>query len=348
MKDIFRILEKSYIYELFEKKKLVYFPETENKSSHLKRCEDKKITLIEIEKNSPDWAKETCLAKYKIFFEDETYKVVRGTASVSESKEKAWQIMNFLYGQGFDEGGLLIARPLDFIKDANLLLYEEAQGTPLSLIIQDKNSSELEGFLERTAEWLAKLHGCNFKKETDFPPAVFIKKNEYSKIFAQIINLIPGLRNVLVFNSELEFIDEISDGQKTLIHNDFYPGNIIVGQEIIYGIDFEKSGFGLRLMDVATFLGWFDFPQQIREANFSEKEISNFQNIFLAAYCRSCRLERAEIERTLNKYLAKIFLDQVYNYAIIYVKGRNYFSSEDKINYERKIKALVQKVRQHF
>ena len=85
-----------------------------------------------------------------------------------------------------------------------------------------------------------------------------------------------------------------------------------------------------------------------KNIKISKEVVENLQEKFLETYKKKKKINLGEVKKDLNKFLAKIFLDQAYNYTIICVKGWNYFSSEDKINYERKIKALIQKARQHF
>lgn len=334
--SIFNAINEGYIDKLFEAKKLIYFFEQG----------DKKINAIEIEKISPSWAKETCLAKYKVFFGKNDFKIVRGAAGVDSKKRNAWQIMNFLAKQDFTQGDWRIARPLDFISEFNLLLYEETQGISLSAIVQKRDIWEIEAGLKKAAGWLAKLHELNVEKEK-LPTAVFLKAQDYKKVFQKIGSFTPDLKNDLALVAELKF-KEISQDKKVLIHNDFYPGNIIINQQVVCGIDFDKSGLGVRLMDAATLFGWFGLPKEISSLNFTRKDVDNFQKIFLESYCYLCGLDYSETRKKLKIFLAKIFFDQAHDYAIMAAKGWDSLDHQAKNNYQEKIKALVKKAKQYL
>lgn len=337
MKNIFDILERDYAWRIFKNKKLVYFPE----------LKDKDLIAVEIEKISPSWAKETCLAKYEVLFSGDIIKIIRGKASLNEATRQAWQIMEYLYSRGFSDGQSQIARPLDFIEENNFLLYEEVPGTPLSLVVQGGDFDKISACFKKAAVWLAKLHEIKVSEE-NLPAAVFIKSNDFVDIFSRLANLFPGLKDDLISESELKFMADIQAERKNLLHNDFYPGNIIIGQEIVYGIDFEKSGLGSRWLDVATFLGWLAFPTAIQQFDLTQKKIQELHTVFLEAYCSACQLDYLSAQQSLNKYLAKIYLDQIYYYAVFCVKGWDFFGANDKHDYEIKIKALLQEVNQNL
>ena len=166
-KDIFKILDKKYIQNIFEKKKKTFFPSKKGK-----------ILRVEIKKTSPDWAERTCLAQYKIFFSNNSFKTVRGTAKVDGSRKWSYRVMNYLYENGFKKGRFLVPKPLDYIGTNDLFIYEEVQGEPLSQII-DKNqySSKLS---KDIAIFLFKIHSLKDirlkKKALIFTLKDFLKK----------------------------------------------------------------------------------------------------------------------------------------------------------------------------
>jgi hypothetical protein len=111
MRRIFKILDKSYIEKLFQEKKNIYFPSLKNK----------KILDIKIEKRTPDWVKESCLASYQVVFSDSIKKVIWATAKIGESKKKAFKILKYLYNKGFNKGAFQVQKPLDYVKEINAL-----------------------------------------------------------------------------------------------------------------------------------------------------------------------------------------------------------------------------------
>jgi aminoglycoside phosphotransferase len=337
MKNIFKILEHDFVWELFENKKLIYFPE----------LKDEKIVKIEIEKKSSDWAKETCLARYEIFFGNGNSKIIRGTASLDGVKKNAWRTMRFLYGRGFDAGDSQIAKPLDFIEPLDLLLYEEAPGKPLSLIIRENNENEITSTLKKAAAWLAKLHSLKFKVN-ELAAAVFLDAEDYKLIFDEIKKQVPDFNNKLMADGKYDFIKNIKNEQISVVHNDFYPGNIIIEGEIVYGIDIEKGGFGFRFIDLAELWGWFEFPEVIWQPLLAREGEQKFQKIFLEYYCFLCGLDYLKTRQVLNKFLAKIYLDQAQNYATLLLKGWIYFNYTEKDDYKRRIEALILKAGEYL
>jgi thiamine kinase-like enzyme len=331
---IFKAIDRRFIKELFENKKKLFFPL--NKGN---------ILNIEIKKISPDWAKKSCLVKYKISFDDKSQKIVRGTAKAGRTKKPVWQIMKYLYSNNFCKGGLRIPKALDFIPNANLLLYEEAPGITFTEVIE-RGDKKAEKSLKDIAKWLAKLHGMDYKNRR-FCKAVFLGSAGYRNIFRKIVELLPELKKDLIPISRLDFIDQIwRRGKETLIHNDFYPGNAILDNEIIFGIDFDRAGFGPFLMDIATFYGALEFPKEIWNLKLPEKQIRRLQDILLKNYCKIRKLNYTKTKKDLRKLLVKVFLDQIHYYGSFMAKGWNSMNEKTKDDFALKIKALLLKTKQ--
>lgn len=337
-KKIFKAADKNFIQKLFENKKKLFFPSTQSE-----------ISEIQIEKISPFWAKETCLARYKIFFGKEM-NIIRGSAKTSRPNKETWKIMKYLYSAGFNKGNLLVAEPVDFIEELNLILYKETPGLPLGevLLSQKPKTQEIIRYLEKAAGWLRKLHtlSCSKKK---FRRALFLGKEKYIKIFKKINWFMPDLKDYLPQGKNLEIIDEIwRKEKKSLIHNDFYPGNFIIGKGKFYGIDFDRSGIGPQLMDVAALYGFLEFPKEIWKPNLSEKEIKILQEGFLKTYCKIIPLNYPETRIKLKKFLAKIYLDQVHYYAALAFKGWRFLDNQTKEDFATKIKSLLLKMEEYL
>lgn len=336
-KNIFVSLEKNYITKLFDGKKLIYFPEQK----------DAKPVAVEIEKKSPPWQKETCLVRYKVKFGGGDYKIIWGAAGQDDSRKNAWKVMAHLFRSGFNQGQELVAKPIDYLEENNLLLYEEVDGTSLSAMFQKVDGPEIKKSIIGAAKWLSKLHAVDWQTET-LPLSRFLEAGDYLSMFAKIKELMPDLERELASASEFNFIAELLGEEKALIHNDYYPGNIIVGKKATGGIDFEKSGVGWRLMDAATLFAWFEFPVQFWTPNFSQKERQNLQNIFLESYCAASKLDCASIRRKVNKLLAKVFLDQVHICATLAVGAWDHIGIMEKKNYQEKIRASLKKARHYM
>ena len=333
---IFQALDKTFIQELFKRKKKLFFPSIKEE-----------ISEIEIERVSPDWAKESCLVRYEILFDNDTKKIVRGTAKAKKSEKSVWQLMKYLYSNDFSAGELQIIRPLDYLADTNLLLYEEAPGFTLTEIIEKENKTITKRILKNIARWLVKLHSLNFEQKK-FPKAIFIGQRGYKDIFRKIEKYMPELKNDLIPTNKLNFIDKIWQYKKTLIHNDFYPGNSVSNKKIIFGIDFDRAGRGPFLMDLATFYGALDFPKEIWDLKITRKQRHHFQDVFLKEYCRLRKFDYYSIKSDLKKFLVKIFLDQIHYYTSFMIKGWGSTDKKTKDIFALKIKSLLFKTRQQL
>jgi len=197
---IFKALDENYIGKLFEEKRLIYFPDLKNK----------KIENIKIERISHDWAKETCIVKYKICFDGEIIRILRGSANDPNIffgvKADAWKIINYIYRREGDKEKL-VARPVDFIKKINLIIYEEAKGIPLSETIQNKKIRPILKGLQKAATWLAKLHALPVKEK--LPSAICLKLANYQIVFQKITKIIPGLETELIPAKKLKSLADI-------------------------------------------------------------------------------------------------------------------------------------------
>ena len=347
-KNIFKSLEKDFILKVFQKNKLF-----------------KNIIDVEIEKKSPDWAKESCLVRYRLSLQEEKTsfapclcacggfaqtgvsagreKIIRGTAKIDFSRKNIWKTMQNIYFSGFNKGGLTSPLPVGYIEEINLLLYEEAPGISLTEAFEE-NKEEAESKIIEAAKWLVKLHSLPIK---NFKKAVFLGKDGYLKIFKKIKKQIPSLEKDLPSNSCLDVIEQAwKKGKRNVIHNDFYPGNAIFSGNGFCGIDFDRTGTGPFLMDLASMSGALEFPKEIWKSGLSNQESLNLRNAFLSAYCDSRNIDFSDFEPCFRIFMAKIFLDQVHYYASFTFKGWNFIDRETKQGLTLKIKLLLNKAKQ--
>ena len=333
---IFQALDKIFIQELFRRKKKLFFSSTKAE-----------ISDVKVEKISPDWAKESCLTRYEILFSDGAKRNVRGTAIAGKSKKSVWKIMSYLYSRDFSSGDLRIARPLDYIENINLSLYEESPGVTLTEVIRKGSEAIIKQNLKKIARWLTKLHNVDFEGKK-FAKAIFIGLNGYKRIFQEIGKYTPQLKKDFPAPNKLNFINRIWLREKKLIHNDFYTGNSVSDGEIVSGIDFDRVGVGPSLMDVATFYGALDFPREILDLGLHKKQSHRFQEFFFRQYCEERGLNQSQTKQHLKKFLVKICLDQIYYYAAFTIKGWSLMDWKTKNIFISKIRALLSKTNQYL
>jgi len=327
-KDIFKILEKKYIQNLFNKKKNIYFP----------FLKSKKILNIQVKKRMPEWVKESCLVSYKIFFSDSITKIVWATAKIGESKKRTFKVLSHLYNKGFNKGFFQAPRPLDYIKGQNALFYEEAEGNSLELILE-KNKLPLELF-KKLAEFLFQIHSSRFKKVK----AKTLKIKDYKKCLKELKKMTPFCQSILPPLKKIIFLKELNEGNN-FIHGDFYPSNIIIGKNKIFLIDFDKAGKGNFLLDLLSFYFWFDL-QKIKPLKLSSKEIEKCRNVFLEHYCKLSNLNFPKIKLKLKKFKVKIFLNCLHYVTFRASRGWRKIDQNLKNEFTSSFKILLKKINQ--
>lgn len=330
-KDIFKILEKKYIQNLFEKKKKFFFPFKKGK-----------ISEVKIEKTSPNWAKRTCLVRYKIFFSDGSFKTIRGTAKVDGSRKWSYKIMNHLYENGFSKGRFLVPKPLAYIDNNGLFIYEEAQGKPLSLII-DKNqySPKLSKDIAKLLFKIHSLKSIRFKKK-----ALIFTTKDYLKTYKRIKKIFPRVANFFPLE-KIHLVQKLEE-ESSSIHGDFYTGNLIINGNKIILIDFDKAGQGPILYDLASFCYCFEFPKSIWPIPLSQADVNKYQDIFLKSYAEMAGWDLSWLKGILNKYLAKVSLNALNYYTGLAYEGRFVLTEKEKKTYLIQIKDLLGKINHYL
>lgn len=329
--SILNLLDKKFIQELFCRKKKLFFPSAKGE-----------ISDIKIEKLSPDWAKRTCLVRYKIFFSDNSSKIIRGTAKIDGSKKRSYKIMSYLYENGFSESRFKVPRPLDYIDEIGLFIYEEAPGEPLSSII-DRNQYSLK-FSQDIAEFLFKIHSIkNIKPKKK---ALIFNQEDYLRTYKRIRKIFPQFAEFFPLQ-KIHFLQEL-EGESSFIHGDFYTGNLIINGNKIILIDFDKAGQGPILYDLASFCYCFEFPRSIWPLSLSKANINKYQHNFLKSYAKMAGWDLSILKLRLNKYMAKVFLNALNYYTGLAEEGWSVLTEKEKRVYFIQIRDLLKKVNQYF
>lgn len=335
-KKIFLAVDKEYIHRLFCENKKIFFPEAKGD-----------ISEIRIKRVSPDWAKGNCLARYEIFWSNGRKIVLRGTADAEKSKKDVWLVMRMLWNNGFNKGKYRIAKPVACLSKINLLLYREAPGQSLSALIQESSQKDIKKYLSLAAAWLAKLHSFKIAGRK-IAPAIFLGLDGYAKIMRKASRYFPELKSKIVPVESLKFLDNAWRENMTLIHNDFYPGNFVIGGSGCCGIDFDKTGKGPYLMDLATIIMALEFPQQIWPSKISPTDAREYQKIFLENYCRLRKISKNRVSRELEKFYVKILLDQVNYFASFAIKGLKNIKRGEKEKLVAKMAILLSKIKKRL
>lgn len=208
-----------------------------------------------------------------------TLRVGLDTHSIRAATSTIWEYdynfntLQLLYNNGFSQGDILVAKPLAFFPDRNLMFYENINGDQFKSKLDD-DVDNLKSKVKFAARALRKIHQI---KEVSFhlwDHNWSFDDNLISKNCPSIGDQVSNLRDKIMF--ELR-----SNKDKCLCHGDYQPGNIIFNQDKIYIIDWGSTTYSYKEMDIASFIA------QLKVMLAEFKRESNFdilQNVFLAEY----------------------------------------------------------------
>lgn len=202
---------------------------------------------------------------------------LRVSSSRIFSKESDYQIMDYLYSNGFNHGEFLVPRPIVFLKEKNLLFYENVDGRRLTNI-WNKGIEISKKLVSDAANLLKKIHAMPLPNYSLFDTELLFEKFNIESIN----NRFPELGN----NKIRKIIQDIKiklkkNNSKVLCHGDFNPNNILVVQDKMYIIDFGLTCIFYKEIDLASFL------THLRLMLHQVSQSDNFdilKNIFISNY----------------------------------------------------------------
>lgn len=197
---------------------------------------------------------------------DGNKKEIRVSASQQISKKANFQLLKFIYENGFDSGEFLIAKPLGYFEDFNLMFYENIQGKPLISELAT-SLSELVLKVKLCAQMLKKIHGLPKPEISLWDANNFFEFKELERGALQ--NYYPKIATKL--DDILVNIKKKIDSDKTTVfcHGDFQPSNLIINQDEIYVLDFDLVSLLDKEYDIANF---------ISQLRIMTKRFGNFEN----------------------------------------------------------------------
>lgn len=244
--------------------------------------------------------------------------------------------MKHLYENGFNKGAFIVPRPLCYIEKIGLFIYEENPGEPLASIIE-KNRYTLK-LSNDLVEFLFKIHSLmarGFKK-----PALIFDTSDYLKSYKKIKKIFPKI--AAAFPLKKLHLIKTSQDKSSFVHGDFYSGNLVIDGKKITLIDFDKTGFGPILYDLASFCYCFEFPKSIWPLGLPESKVKKYQNDFLEKYAEMGNYNPVEMKGALNKYMAKVYLNGLNYYTGLAYEGWNLLTKKEKEAYLTKITELLE------
>jgi len=207
---------------------------------------------------------------YEILDEGKIIKI-RVNASSEETRIRAWEVMKFLKNK-FSRPPFLIPNVYFYESDYNLLAYENVEG---KILVNQLEDPSLEEKIKLAARWLNKLHSIDEKFTAKFPEhKIFFNFDALAKFYPALAKQGPDFIRSRQRDISKEFLPK-------LIHGDYQPNNIIVGNDKIVVFDFNDSRIADPSFDLAKFLTQL----QVMLFRFSNAGFyQNLEKIFLENY----------------------------------------------------------------
>lgn len=268
----------------FQKKTSVFFPYA------------KELKYLEIHRHAT-MAKEDYIIRYTLHLRlkngEQKRVFVRGVARTDGSKRLSYRAMKTLWEYGLQKGRYSVPRPLIYRPSVKQFLYEEFPGKTLYQIMESRHD-DINAHLQDAARWLAKLHNLRIQKSV--PTRTLRNEEQWIKNLKALFREVK--RDKITPLDVTTLLRELWERERALfqpsgfilIHNDFNPGNIIIGKKIGC-IDFVDSCRFHPLVDVGTMLAYLHSPISplVVKHRLNEKNIKRFQDTFLKTYTRSLR-----------------------------------------------------------
>src|SRR3990167_5824681 len=235
-------------------------------------------------------------------------KSLAATSSWPVSNKYGYQVGNFIFNNlRRKTAEVKIPRYCGYIAKYNLVLRDYLLGAQLLKIITRSRSISMP-HIKSLMKWLA-----NFQK---IKPTTAIKKS---------INLNNLESNLKILKKrkapEIELLDKeyakireqiinwSKKYNKTLVHGDFNPANILVDKNTLAVIDFEGVHRGDRLMDVANLCSYLSIL--LNKSGADNRKISTIEKGLISSYEKATKkqLNVKEAERFLvyKKYFTLVF-----------------------------------------
>ena len=205
-------------------------------------------------------------------------KEIRASASQQISKVANFQLLKFIYENGFDSGKFLIAKPLGYFEDFNVMFYENIQGKPL-MVELTTSLDELVSKIKPCAQMLKKIHGLPKPEISLWEANKFFEFKDLER--GALRNYYPQIATKL--DDVLVSIKKKINSNKTSVfcHGDFQPSNLIINQDKIYVLDFDLVSLFDKEYDIANFISQLRVMTK-RFGNFENFEI--LEKEFLSGY----------------------------------------------------------------
>lgn len=252
-------LNKKWVEDFFNKNNQMIFQQTS------------KVKLIDL-RRSNTFDKKSYNLLYVIEIGNQR-KEIRLYYSHKHDVEKAYNALKYFYQNGFDRGQSRTPKPYIYLKNYNIIIYENIQGQTFMHEL-DRNKNELKNRMSLIAKTLKKIHSLPLPSFeviiSDWKPGEKVA----AKNIPDLVDQIEHIKNTIFRKLD-------KNKASNLCHGDFQPNNLIINNDIVYIIDFGSICITDKELDIASFV----IQLQIMLKKFGDiNSFNELKDIFLAIY----------------------------------------------------------------
>jgi len=182
--------------------------------------------------------------------------VLRGSSDPKEKRLKSYKILKALWDTGFNEGHFVVPKPLGYFPEDKILLYENYPALSLMQRFESGQNHFIEK-IQSSLEWLATFHENQNFPVPEIPADPKQTQEDEQHLTAALCEKFPRQAERIKSVVEAVAIAEKSllDPSKfILVHGDFQPNNILIGDGQIAVIDFNDALIYDELFDIEYFI----------------------------------------------------------------------------------------------
>ncbi|MCX6795230.1 MAG: phosphotransferase [Candidatus Falkowbacteria bacterium] len=304
MNKIYKLLDEDFIAELFLKKVLPLYPQI-NKIEKIKITPYKKMiweTTYHV------------VFSYELFWRNSRQELKKihivCSAHSNEPRKNVLDTLNYLWDKGLPDENIKLPRPLFYIEDFQATFYRAVSGKTLLHLIKELDKEAVSALISGAAKMFAKLHQLPIDSSFQFntsnqrissvvPGEKFIyeelaarfKNGEDGDLAACYASCVAREKNLFP-----------KEGERSLIHGDAHPENIIkVGENKIGLIDFTDFSPADFARDLGAFIQQIEYKivRKAEDLEFARE----MKKLFLVEYLKSSGKELNEnLQERINLY----------------------------------------------
>lgn len=294
------LLDQGVMLDFFQKKGGSYF------KSPIKDIEELKV----FKKYERDGWIFSVVARYKLRLENGEERLVFGVGQSGGERKETFQILKYVWENGFSEGDFQVSRPLGYYSEIEGMIYESAHGDILLDLMRrkDKNTT---GAFEKVGQALGKLHLIG----SGVGPSWSVKKEkrefvDYSKEVLESFNDQEVVKRI---NRQVEVVFERVKGLRSndfrLIHGDFHPKNVVIDWPVIRLIDFTAAQIFHPASDLGDFLAQsrFGYFKVDLEKRLGLDQLEEMQKAFGRGYASQVSI-KDDFWKTVDLFKARAII----------------------------------------